>query len=210
MRQLRKGDIIQRSGKRDDALKIYDGTLGQVGNDTWIEREILGQIEELFRREDDLIGLKDHLKTMIKANDKRLSLRKSLAKLNVELGELDEASAELNAIVKLTPGNRENREAYIDMLAKAGKLELAVKQTESLIGQHKEDPELQLKLARLHHQATSKDDASKAVTAFVNVSGETEYAYLRAARLLDRFEIKDQAANTVSYTHLTLPTICSV
>ena len=57
IRQLRKGDIYQRSGKRKKALEVYESTLEKVGLDSWLEREILGQIDQLFRREDDLSDL---------------------------------------------------------------------------------------------------------------------------------------------------------
>ncbi len=191
MRQLRKGDIVQRSGRRDKALEIYQQSLAQVGNGTWLEREILGQIEEVFRREDNLLGLKEHYSKLVKADSKRLSLRQANAKLMLELGTFEDAVAEFKNIVDLTPGQRSTREAYIDALVKAEKFDLAVGQTESLIQQNADDPELQLKLARLHQKSQAADapqQITKAIDQFVAVSENTEYAYLRAARLFDQYK----------------------
>ena len=197
IRQLRKGDIVQRSGSRDKAIKIYESTLAQVGNGTWLEREILGQIENVFRREDDLVGLKDHYAGMLKNDGKRLALRKAAAKLFVELGLMEEAIGEFKKIIELTPGDRSNREVYIDVLVKAEKFDLAIKQSQSLIEQNPADPELQLKLARLYHETSkgeSKEQAAKAIGEFVRISGNTEYAFLRGGRLFDQFKDVDNAA----------------
>ena len=199
MRKLRKGDIVQRSGNRADALDIYGKTLQQVGNDTWLEREILGQIEDLFRREDDLVGLKEHFNKMIQANDKRLALRKSVAKLNVELGELEDAIKGYQEIANLTPGDRNNRETLIDVLARGNKIDLAIKQTDSLIGQYSDDAELLLKLARLHNQSDAEnksDNIAAAIEKFIAINEMSEYAFLRAARQFERFSDNDRAAAT--------------
>ena len=81
VRRLRKGDILQRAGSRAKALQIYGDTLSQVGMDTWLEREILSQIEQLFRREDDLLGLSDHLAKLVQGDDKRIAIRKTHSKI---------------------------------------------------------------------------------------------------------------------------------
>ena len=51
LRRLRIGDIHQRAGERKKALEAYSSTIESVGNSTWIEKEILSQIERVFRRE---------------------------------------------------------------------------------------------------------------------------------------------------------------
>ena len=58
MRRLRLGDIHYRAGQRQKAVAVHVSTLSQAGHDTWLEREILAQIEQIFRVEDDLTGLK--------------------------------------------------------------------------------------------------------------------------------------------------------
>ena len=59
---LRRGDIYQRAGKRKKAIDTYVSTLDAVGESSWIEREILAQLREIFRRDDDMEGLKKTLR----------------------------------------------------------------------------------------------------------------------------------------------------
>ena len=113
---------------------------------------ILGQVEQLFRREDDLIGLNEHLTKLAKANNGRASIRKKLAKILMELGLTDEAIKAYEKIIELTPGSRENREAFTSLLIRADKTDRAVKQMEALIAQHSKDAELQIRLAELCHK----------------------------------------------------------
>lgn len=188
VRSLRKGDIFQRAGKRDKAIKVYGDALEQVGMDSWLEREILGQIEQLFRREDDVVGLKEHYDAMIKTDGKRMAIRKAASKVLMELGMVDEAIAAFEQVVTLTPGNRVNREALVSLLSRAGRLNAAIKQTESLIGQFPKDAELRINLAELQHRNGSSGGASEAVDQFLEAADNSEYAYLRAARLLEKFE----------------------
>jgi len=63
----------------------YGSTLQQVGHGSWLEREILAQIEQLFRREDDLTGLQEHYKKLLKTYAQRIQIRKQYAKLLSEL-----------------------------------------------------------------------------------------------------------------------------
>jgi len=59
-RQLRLGDIYLRAGQLQKAVEIYTKSLVDSGHDSWLEKEILVQIERLFRQERNLTGLRDH------------------------------------------------------------------------------------------------------------------------------------------------------
>ena len=196
VRELRKGDIYQRSGKRKKAIEVYGNALDKVGMDSWLEREILGQIDQLFRREDDLVGLGEHLTGMIKKDDKRLAIRKAASKIQMELGTPDQAIETFQKIVDLTPGDRGNREAFVALLVRAEKTEKAVKQMESLVTQNANDAELRLRLAELCHKVSQSDKAKTAVEKFVELSGNSEYAFLRAARVFEKFSDNDSASAT--------------
>ncbi len=64
---------------------------------------------------------------------------------------------------------------------------------ESLIAQHPEDGELQVRLASLHNSVGNKAAAAGAIQQYVERSDESEYVYLRAARMLSQFETHDDA-----------------
>ena len=193
IRQLRKGDVLQRGGSQTKALEVYGSTLAQVGMNTWIEREILGQVVQLFRREDDLIGLNEHLTKLAEANKGRVSIQKTRAKILMELGQVDEAIAAYEKIIELTPGSRENREAFTNLLIRAEKTDRAVKQMEALVAQHAKDAELQVRLAELCNKISDSKKAKAALNKFISLSGSTEYSYLRAARLFEKFNDLDSA-----------------
>lgn len=192
-RRLRLGDIHYRAGSRQKALDTYATALTEVGHDTWIEREILAQIEELFRREDDLAGARKYFETLIEQHPKRVALHQRRARLLVDLGEHEEAQAAHQAILQLTPGDRANREAFITMLARIEKHAEAIAQLGALIEQHPDDAELKFRLATMLADADRTDDAVTAVREYLAASEKSEYAFLRSARQLQRMERPDAA-----------------
>jgi tetratricopeptide (TPR) repeat protein len=62
MRRLRLGDIRNRAGNREQAIAEYTLALDDVGNESWLEREILAQMEQVYPREDDIAGSRDSTK----------------------------------------------------------------------------------------------------------------------------------------------------
>lgn len=198
MRQLRKGDILQQSDKRDDALKVYGETLDQVGNETWLEREILSQIAEIFRRDDDFVGLNEHYAKLIESNPKRIALRKAAAKIMVQIGNFDEAIETYKQIVALTPGNRANRESLVEMYSSGGQIDEAIKQVESLIQQYPKDAELYVRLATLQKESDDASAVFRSIESYLTAAKKTEFAFLRAARLLERFKQVENAEKTLT------------
>ena len=120
------------SGDRDAALDAYAASLTKTsGHGTWIEREILSQIEQLFRREDDIDGLAVYLEGMLEEEGKRIALRQRRASVLAETGEEEEAIEAWKEILELTPGERPVREAYVAVLAKMERFDAAVEADES-------------------------------------------------------------------------------
>jgi tetratricopeptide (TPR) repeat protein len=194
MRRLRLGDIHHRAGQRQKAIDVYAATLAESGQDTWLEREILAQIEQIFRVEDDLAGLKKEYATLLETYPKRIGLQRRRCRLLADLGEPDEAVKGYRAILELTPGNREYREEYVDMLCRVGKQDLAVKELKVLCEQNPKDAELQVRLAKTLQEAKQSDEAVEAVKQYLQIAEQNEYAYLRAARLVESFGDKERAA----------------
>ncbi|MEM7387586.1 MAG: tetratricopeptide repeat protein, partial [Verrucomicrobiota bacterium] len=187
------GDIYQRSGNREDALKTYSASLSKVGNGTWLEKEILGQIEQVFRKEDDIAGLKGHYEKLIETDGKRVMLWRKNADLLAELGDHDEAVTAFKEILTLTPGDRAIEEEYIDLLTRLEKTEEAIKQLNQLIEQNAGDGELLLKLAAVHHKSADSDKTGESLKRYLELSDKSEYAYLRTAQLLERYELNEDA-----------------
>ncbi len=202
LRQMRIGDIHHRAGQKEEGLEAYGQSLAKVGNGTWIEKEIFAQIEQVFRREDDLTGLKAQFEKLLEQHPKRISIRRELVGLLAEQGEKEEAKKAFAEILALTPGERAIREEYIDMLAKMEMVKESIEQLELLIKQHPDDGELLIKLAGLQHRLKDDEAAQQTLETYLAKSDKSEYAYLRTCRLLEKYELWE-AAETVYQEVLT-------
>lgn len=193
-RRLRLGDIYHRAGDRAKAIETYTNALDAVGGESWLEREILAQIDQVYRREDDVAGLKKLYDDLLKKYAKRISIRRRHAQMLVESADHDAAIAAYREILKLTPGERSTREEYISVLSRIGKQDEAVKELQALCDQFPKDAELKFRLANTYHEAKQADACVAAVDKYLEASDGSEYAYLRGARLLERLDKKEAAA----------------
>jgi len=193
LRRLRLGDIRQQGGKRDAAIKIYRDTLSEVGDGSWLEREILAQIERAYRREDDVAALKKQYESLLEDFPRRVGVRRGFARVLADSGESAEAIEQFKAILKITPGDRDNQEAFVQLYLRAGDNAGAKKQLEALIKQNPDDGELYVQLAEVAKQTKEDDVVRRAIDEFLARSDKGEYAYLRAARLLERLEFPQAA-----------------
>ena len=117
------------------------------------------------------------------------------------MGETEQARSQFEAILRLTPGDRDNIETYVAILAESDQLADAVKVLQSLIEQQPGDGELRLRLAALQHKSGDAKGAAAAVEQYLEKSDKSEYAYLRAARVLQQLELFDAAGK--AYEQLT-------
>ncbi len=109
LRRIRSGDILQRAGKRGEATEVYAATLERVGHGTWLERELLSQIEQLFRREDDLAGLREQYEKLLQRYPRRVHVHRQFAQLLTEVGDNQSAQQQMAKVLELTPGDRGTR-----------------------------------------------------------------------------------------------------
>jgi tetratricopeptide (TPR) repeat protein len=193
LRELRLGDSLDRSGKRKEAIETYRATLDRVGAESWLEREILAQIERVYRREDDLAGLQKEYETLVKERPRRVGIYRAYVRVLAEAGDAKGAIEKFQNILKLMPGDRESQEAFIELHVQASDYEGGIKHLKTLIEQHPQDGELLVQLSQLQAKANDKAGAGESIEKFLAVSDKSEYAYLRAARLLEQFELAEAA-----------------
>ncbi|MEN1681158.1 MAG: tetratricopeptide repeat protein [Planctomycetota bacterium] len=201
LRQLRLGDIHQQAGKRSKAVEVYSGTLDSAGDGSWLQREILAQIERVYRREEDVTGLKKQYEALLKAFPQRVGVRKGYARVLADAGDFDDAINQFQEILRITPGDRANREAFVQLYVRADNLAGARKQLEALIAQQPDDAELRVQAAQLAGKAKDNAAAAEAIEAYLARSDRGEYDYLRAARLLEQMELEREAS--AQYAALT-------
>ncbi len=204
-RRLRIGDIHQRAGAREKAVAVYLACLDDTGADSWLEKEILAQLEQTFRRDDAVDGLKEQYRALVAKFPQRTSLRRRFAALLVETAATDEAIREYSDILAKTPGNREVRESFVDLLIQAQRPDDAATQMLELIRLYPQDLELIVKLADLRAAAGKKPEASAAVADFLAKSDKSEAAHLRAAGLLERYQLPAESLDLYKKAAATFP-----
>lgn len=192
-RQLLLGYILLRNGKQGDTLKVYDEALAQTGQDSWIEREVLAQIENVFRQGNDLSGLVTHLGVLQKTHPQRSGLQMQLARLQAEAGNSDKAFETYLDLLQRNPGKRDLREAYLDLLTRQEKYDEAIAQTRLLQEQNPTDRELHLRLASLHQKKRDIPAVKAAVETYLALPETGEYEHLRIARQLESWDLKADA-----------------
>lgn len=192
-RKLRLAEIYLRSAKKEPSLTTMAETLGDTGQGTWIEGEVLAQIEAVFRRDENLSGLAKQLETLQAAHPQRTALERQRARVLAELGEKDKALAIYAALLQKTPGQRELRESYLDLLDRFEQFKEAIAQTNVLLEQAPDDKELLIRLATLQERAKDKAASKAALEKFLAAKGTTEFDHLRVARLYESWDRSEDA-----------------
>ncbi|MFT7445036.1 MAG: tetratricopeptide (TPR) repeat protein, partial [Granulosicoccus sp.] len=152
LRQLRLGDIQILGNKKEEGLKTYEEIMAATGADTWLEREVLAQVERVFMREDDIQGLRDFFQKLRETYPRRVSVRKALARQMALNGEMDEAIALFREVIKITPGDLGNREEFISFLETNERWKDAREELNNLIKQRDQDPLLWERLAGIEEK----------------------------------------------------------
>ncbi|MFC5453522.1 tetratricopeptide repeat protein [Prosthecobacter fluviatilis] len=193
VRQLRLSEIQLRASRKDAALALLTATLAGTGQGTWIEGEVLAQIEAMFRRDENLSGLVKELEKLQAAHPQRTALDQQRARLLAELGEKDKALAIYAALLQKTPGQRALRETYLDLLARFEQHKEAILQTNILLEQSPDDRELLIRLATLQERAKDRAAVSATLEKFLAAKDTSEFDHLRVARLYESWERNEDA-----------------
>lgn len=191
LRQLRRGDLLAQAGKTDEALASYSATLAQVGEGSWLEREVLAQIDKIFRKQDRLDTLKDTLAKLAEENPRRLLIHLQLAKLEAAQGQTDAAVGRFREVLKRSPGDRQLREEFVRLLTDAQKYDEAAEELLKLIEQAPEDPGLHLQMADLRHRQENKDQTLAALENAHQLLGADETSGIRIASLMFQYHLNE-------------------
>lgn len=163
LRQLRLGDIQILGGNRDEGLKTYQAIMAATGEGTWLEREVLAQVERVFLKEDDIKGLRDFYQNLREEYPRRVSIRKVLARQMALNDEIKEAIALFREVLKITPGDVGNREEFIAFLEANEKWNEAKEEISALIEQRKDDALLWERLSRIESKLNDKEGMKEAL-----------------------------------------------
>ncbi len=193
LRRMRLGDVFDRAGQREKALETFAASLEETGEGSWLEKEILSQMEKLFRREDDLAGLKEYFTKLLDKHARRAGLQRALARLLMETGEPEAAIERGRALMALSPGDRAVREEFIALLTSAGRAGDAIPQVAQLLKRAPGDLELRLTLADLKHAGKDEAGALAELRDYATRAANQEGTALRVAGLMDRYGLMEEA-----------------
>ncbi|WP_395745039.1 tetratricopeptide repeat protein [Prosthecobacter sp.] len=188
MRQLRLADILLLAGRGDEALSALDAAFEATGADSWIEGDILARIDRLFRMKDDVSGLQKHLAMLTKAHPQRVALAWQHTLLLAATGQKNEALQSARALLQSSPGRRDLRDGFLDLLESVDLPKEAAEQAKLLVSQNPEDKDLRFRLAALQHRAGEDAAALATLESMGAPAGANEADLLRIARLLESWE----------------------
>ncbi len=192
LRMLRRGDLLSNAGRNDEAVEAYSAALEQVGEGSWLEREVLGQIEKVYRKQDRLDDLSLQLKKLAEAYPRRLLIQRQLAKLEAGQGEIDTAVGRFREVLKRSPGERELREEFVRLLSDGERFDEAVAEIGKLIEQAPTEAGLHLQIAALRARQSKKDEVLAALGKAHDLLGRDEANGIRIAGLMLQYGLNEQ------------------
>ncbi|OYV07150.1 MAG: hypothetical protein CFE26_02525, partial [Verrucomicrobiales bacterium VVV1] len=191
LRMLRRGDLLAQAGKSDEAVEAYVATLNQVGDGSWLEREVLAQIEKAYRKQDRLDDLSAQLKKLAEANPRRLLIHRQLAKLEAAQGETDAAIGRFREVLKRSPGERELREEFVRLLSDGERYDDAAAELDKLIEQAPTESGLHLQVAALRFRQGKPEAVLAALKKAHALLGKYEGNGIRIASLMLQYNLTE-------------------
>ena len=192
VRQLRLADVQVLAGKSEDGIATYEKIMKATGEGTWLEREVMAQIEKVYGREDDAKGLRDFYQKMREAYPRRVSIRKAMARQMAVTGELDEAVALFKEVLKITPGDRKNREEFVSFLEENDMWEEAKTEIEDMLEKRKDDEVLWERLAGVETQIGDEEGVKKALGEVARLRKDSPEGVVAVSQLYHQAELKKE------------------
>ncbi|NLF30817.1 MAG: tetratricopeptide repeat protein [Planctomycetes bacterium] len=193
MLQLRLGDILQRAGRKDDSLAAYRKALEGVGADSWVQKQVLAQIERIFDADSDVTGLARYYESLRQDYPQRPEILRREAGVLMRAGQTDKALEAFAALVEATAGDVDHRRQYAAMLAEAGRTDQAIAAATRLVEENPDDAEGFIRLAGIYHQAGQSEEAGRTILQYVEKAEPSLFTFLRAGRLLESYGQTDAA-----------------
>ncbi len=191
LRMLRRGDLLAQAGRHDEAVEAYSAIFNQVGEGSWLEREVLAQIEKVFRKQDRLDDLSAQLKKLAEAYPQRLLIHRQLAKLEAAQGEADAAIGRFREVLKRSPGDKELREEFVRLLSDGERFDDAAAELEKLIELSPTDSGLYLQVAAMRFRQGKPELVLVALHKAHELLGKDEGNGIRIAGLMLQYQLKD-------------------
>jgi predicted Zn-dependent protease len=147
-------DVDNRQGRTEAAVHGYETILPLTAEGSWLNRQLRAQIEQIFRRDDDVAGLVAYYQRWSLANPKDVD---ALLLLAGALGELDRKTEALDALRKTTilaPDRHEVRQTFAQLLVEQGQFDEAITVGNALTADDPTEPRYWETLGEAHWKKT--------------------------------------------------------
>ena len=205
LRLMRVASVEVMGGKRDEGLATYRKVLDMTGEDSWLEKEILAQVEKVYRRDEDITGLREFYAALREKFPQRVSLRKGLAAQMAANGEIDEAIALFREVLKITPGNLQNRQQFIALLEDAERFELALEERKIIVRDQSEDPAEWEQMARLHDLMGNQEGLLETLKKVHDLRATNGTGVVTTAALYERYQLRKEAGEILREGAIRFP-----
>ena len=137
---MKLAGVDDRQGKTDDAVHGYEAILPLTAESSWLNREIRAQIEQVYRRQDDLAGLVGYYKKWVDANPRDVEALLLYSSALSELGKNDDALDTLRKASVLAPDRHEVRQSLAERLVETKQYDEAIKVETALTADDPTEP----------------------------------------------------------------------
>ena len=192
-------------GKQAQAIELYTTTLGSTGQGSWLEREIIAKIKEIYLRDGNPKALLDFHETSIKEHPNRIALKKDYADTLASQEKVTEAEKIYRDIIKLTPDDKTQVENLIQILTLAQQTAKAKQWLEKLVEEDPANIDYLLQLADLYYGLDDKVGLKQTLAKHYQLSKKDESAQLSRARILSKYGLKIDAKAQLATSHQQFP-----
>lgn len=190
---IKLAEIYNLKGARKEALATYRKILADTGTGSWLEKEIFSRITQIYLSEDDNAGLLKFTAEFLNEFKARSAIRLRYIEMLFAGSEEEKALEAYRELIKKAPLNNDYRIAYAKMLGSARKYEEAINVYGGLAKRFPQNSELLFSKASVEIKAERKKDALADIKTYVALNGDSEYAYIRAAKLMENAQMTKEA-----------------
>ncbi|HEY5792777.1 MAG TPA: tetratricopeptide repeat protein [Chthoniobacterales bacterium] len=199
--EMLAASLLEKSGKRAEALAEYEKLLEDVSPKSWLQRELRSRIETSFRQADDLPGLAQYYETRLKTHPNEVESAMRLSNVDAELGKSADALNYIRQASEWAPEDMEIKLVLASRLTEAKQEAEAEKRVGQWIQQNPERKELVETLARIqwaHFKRTGEAGIQAQVVetlkSLVPADKPMAADYSKCADLLSGYEFDETAA----------------
>lgn len=191
--QIDVGEIYIRKEERSKARTHLSDLINKVGAGSWLEKEILAQIERLVSGMNDLDAALNFYSELSERYPQRVEIWKRSIQALAASGDVDDAIKQYRELLRLTPGDRQNHEAFIDFLERNERLEQAAENILKLCELYPQDAELRLKHAALLDRLEDRGALLETLESYAALLGDAPNERLQLAKVYDQFGLYEQS-----------------